>query len=116
VSLLSGAPFIAGLSQVVGIDPVTGEGASIAQGLTVAIDVAPLSVDDAPAGFLTLEFNLNFPAPGPGRLLFVSEPNASPVILSGCLTTSSSMVLDRKSGRLVIAELATGRLVTLPLF
>jgi hypothetical protein len=51
----------------------------------------------------------------PGRLQFVSEANASPVILSGCLTTSSSMVLDQTSDRLVIAELATGRLVTLQL-
>jgi hypothetical protein len=115
VSLLSGAPFIAGLSQVRQIDRVTGESSSIAQGLTAAIDATPLFEGDAPAGFLTLEFNLNFPAPGPGRLQFVSAPNASPVILSGCLTTSSSMVLDRKSNRLVIAELATGRLVTLPL-
>lgn len=115
VTLLSGAPFIAGLSQVRQIDPVTGANAPLVQGLTTAVDATPLFEGDAPAGFLTLEFNLNFPAPGPGRLQFASGANASPVILSGCLTTSSSMVLDRKSDRLVIAELATGRLVTLPL-
>lgn len=115
VSLLAGAPFLPALSQVKQVDPVAGTQTTIASGLTAAIDVTPLTVDGAAAGFLTLEFNLNFPAPGPGRLQFVSEANASPVILSGCLTTSSSMVLDRKSGRLVIAELATGRLITLAL-
>ena len=113
VTLLAGAPFLPGLSEVKQVDSVTGTQTTIASGLTAAIDVTPLFEGDAPAGFLTLEFNLNFPAPGPGRLQFVSAPNASPVILSGCLTTSSSMVLDRKSDRLVIAELATGRLVTL---
>lgn len=115
VTLLSGAPFIAGFSQVRQIDPVSGANTPLVQGLSAAIDVTPLYDGDAPAGFLTLEFNLNFPAPGPGRLQFVSGANATPVIVSGCLTTSSSLVLDRKSDRLVIAELATGRLVTLPL-
>jgi hypothetical protein len=113
VSLLSGAPFIGGLSQVRQIDPATGENTPLAQGLSAPVDVAPLYLDDEPAGFLTLEFDLNFPAPGPGRLQFVPEANASSVILSGCLTTSSSMVLDRKSGRLVISEMAPGRLITM---
>lgn len=113
VTLLAGAPFLPALSQVKQVDTVTGSQTAIASGLTAAIDVTPLFANDEPAGFLTLEFNLNFPAPGPGRLQFFAEANASPVILSGCLTTSSSMWLDRKSGRLVISELATGRLVTL---
>lgn len=115
VTLLAGAPFLPALSQIKQVDPVVGTQTTMASGLTAAIDVTPLFANDEPAGFLTLEFNLNFPAPGPGRLQFVSAPNVSPVILSGCLTTSSSMVLDRKSDRLVIAELATGRLVTLDL-
>lgn len=115
VTLLSGAPFIPGLSQVRQVDPVTGANTALIHGLRAAVDVIPLSSDDAPAGFLTLEFDLNFPAPGPGRLQFFSTPDASPVVLANCLTTSSSMLFDRKSDRVVITELATGRLVTLQL-
>lgn len=113
VTLFSGAPFIAGFSQVRQIDSITGADTPLVQGLSAAIDVTLLPDGDGAGGILTLEFNLNFPAPGPGRLLFVSKPNASPVILSGCLTTSSTMVLDRRGDRVVIAELGTGRLVTL---
>lgn len=115
VTLLSGAPFIPGLSQVRQVDPVSGANSTVIQGLSAAVDVIPLTSDDASAGFLTLEFDLNFPAPGPGRLQFFSGVGANPVVLAGCLTTSTSMILDRKSGRVVITELATGRLVTLEL-
>jgi hypothetical protein len=115
VTLLSGAPFIAGLSQVRQVDPVTGANTALIQGLSAAVDVIPLTRDEVSAGFLTLEFDLNFPAPGPGRLQFFSTPDASPVVLANCLTTSSSMLFDRKNDRVVITELATGRLVTLPL-
>ena len=115
VMLLSGNPFIPGLSQVRQVDPATGANNLLIQGLSAAIDVIPLARDGEPAGFLTLEFNLNFPAPGPGRLQFFSAPNASPVVLANCLTGSSSMLLDRKNDRVVITELATGRLVTLQL-
>ena len=97
------------------VDPGTGANSAVIQGLSAAVDVIPLVSDDASAGFLTLEFDLNFPAPGPGRLQFFSGAGASPVVLAGCLTTSTSMFLDPKSNRVVISELATGRLVTLAL-
>lgn len=113
VTLLSGAPFIPGLSQVRQVDPVTGANNPLIYGLSAAVDVTPLTSDDVSAGFLTLEFDLNFPAPGPGRLQFFATPDANPVVLANCLTTSTSMILDRKSDRVVITELATGRLVTL---
>ena len=115
VTLLSGAPFIPGLSQVRQVDPVTGANTGLVQGLSAAVDVIPLTIDDTPARFLTLEFDLNFPAPGPGRLQFFSAAGVSPVVLASCLVTSTSMILDRKCGRVVITELATGRLVTMEL-
>jgi hypothetical protein len=115
VTLLAGAPFLPGLSQLRQIDPVTGAQTVLLSGLTTAIDVTPVAQNDMLAGVLTLEFDLNFPAPGPGRLQFLSSGSASAAILSGCLTTPSSMVWDRKNTRLVISELATGRLVTLEL-
>ena len=70
---------------------------------------------DRTLGFLTLEHNLTFPVPGPGRIQFFPADGASPIVLADCLTTPSSMVLDRRGDRVVIAELATGRLLTLEL-
>ena len=116
VTLLSGAPsFLPGYSQVQQVDPRTGTITPLITGLSAAIDVTPLRSHGCDESYLTLEFDLNFPAPGPGRLQYFSAADASPVILADCLTTSSSMVLDRKGDRLVIAELATVRLVTLEL-
>jgi len=114
VTLLSGGPFfIPGFSQVQQVDPRTGEITSTISGLSSAIDVIPLPGCDE--GHLTLEHNLTFPLPGPGRLQYFSAPDAAPVVLADCLTTPTSMVLDRRGDRLVIAELTTGRLVTLEL-
>lgn len=116
VTLLSGAPFfLPGYSTVQQVDPCTGDIAPLITGLSAAIDAASLGSRCHDDGLLTLEFNLNFPAPGPGRLQFFPANGDSPVILADCLTTSSSMVLDRRGDRLVIAELATGRLVTFEL-
>jgi len=116
VTLLSGAPaFLPGFSQVVQVDPDTGEVRPRITGLSSAVDMAPLGGHAVSEGFLTLEFGLNFPAPGPGRLQYFATPDAAPVVLADCLTTPSSMVIDRKSNRVVITELATGRLVFLDL-
>lgn len=116
VTLLSGGPFfLPGYSTVQQVDPRTGEITPLIDGLSAAIDVMPLGNRCRDDGFLTLEFNLNFPALGPGRLQYFSAPDAPPVGLADCLTTSSSMVWDRRGDRLVIVELATGRLVTFDL-
>ncbi len=116
VTLLSGAPFfLPGYSQVQQVDPGTGEITPLIAGLSSAIDVIPLGSRCRDDGFLSLEFNLTFPVPGPGRLQYFATADTSPVVLADCLTTSSSMVFDRRGDRVVIAELATGRLVTLEL-
>lgn len=113
VTLLSGGPFfLPGYSTIQQVDPRTGDIKPLIGGLSSAIDVIPLGNRCRDDGFLTLEVNLNFPAPGPGRLQYFPTADASPLILADCLTMSSSMVLDRRGDRVVIAELATGRLVT----
>lgn len=114
VTLLSGGPFfIPGYSQVQHVDPRTGVITPAITGLSSAIDVTPLRGCDE--DYLTLEHNLTFPVPGPGRLQYFSAPDATPVVLADCLTTPTSMVLDRRGDRVVITEMATGRLVTLEL-
>lgn len=116
VTLLSGGPFfLPGYSTIQQVDPRTGEVAPLIGGLSSAIDVIPLGNRCREDGFLALEFNLAFPAPGVGRLQYFQTADATPVVLADCLTTSSSMVLDRRGDRVVIAELATGRLVTFEL-
>jgi hypothetical protein len=114
VTLLSGAPFfLPGYSQVQQVNPESGAIIPLIAGLSSAIDVIALPARGGAAGFLTLEHNLTFPVPGPGRMQFFSAADASPVVLADCLTTPTSMVWDRKGNRVVISEMATGRLVTL---
>lgn len=116
VTLLSGAPFfLPGYSQVQHVDPRTGVTTPLITGLSSAIDAIPLRSNDCDADLLTLEFSLTFPVPGPGRLQFFPAADASGIILADRLTTPTSMVLDRRGDRVMITELATGRLVTLKL-
>lgn len=116
VTLLSGGPFfLPGYSQVQQVDPRTGVITQLITGLSSAIDTIPLGFRGKDEGDLTLEHNLTFPVPGPGRLLFFSAADEDAFILADCLTTPTSMVLDRMGERVVISELATGRLVALEL-
>ncbi len=114
VTTFGGAPFLPDLSKVVQVDPGSGAVVALVTGLTTAIDSAPLSADTLNGGVLTLEYDLSFPQPGRGRLqsFIVSTDNA--VMHSTCLVTPSSMLIDRTSGRLILSELSTGRLVWLP--
>ena len=116
VTLLSGAPgFLPGYSQVWQVDPQSGAAGPLVTGLTSPIDVLPIAGDQDTQSLLTLEYDLHFPAPGPGRLQSFSSPSAAPSVISSCLVTPTSMVYDENSGQLVISELGTGQLVLLPL-
>lgn len=114
VTTFGGAPFLPGYSKVLQINPQTGAAVSLVEGLTSAMDVAPLSGDTLSGGVLTLEHNLSFPQPGLGRLQSFTIPTSVAVTNSACLVTPSSMLIDRMSNRLILAELSTGRLVWLP--
>jgi hypothetical protein len=108
VTLLSGFPFIAGLSQVWQVDPETG---ALIAGLASAIDVIHLSGDDGPAGYLTLEYSLAHLARGPGRLRLFDEAINPVAVLSDSLVTPSSMVRDHRTGSIIVAELNSNRLI-----
>ena len=114
VTTLGGAPFLPGYSKVLQINPQTGAVVSLVEGLTAAIDSTPLASNRLSAGLLTLEYNLSFPRPGPGRLQSFTVPTSVSVTNSGCLETPVSMLIDATAGRLIVAELNTGRLVWLP--
>jgi hypothetical protein len=116
VTLLSGAPsFLPGYSQVWQVEPQTGDAGPLLEGLSSAIDVLPLPLEQNWDSLLTLEYDLHFPASGPGRLQFFQSVTSAPSVISACLVTPTSMVYDVNSAQVVIAELGTGQLVTLPI-
>lgn len=113
VSLLSGFPFPAGTSQVVGIDPQTGARTPILGGLSSSVDVLALRQDDETVGYLALEYSLAHLAGAPGRLRLFDAVGTSSATLATGLVTPGSMVYDRKTGQVVIGLLSAGQLVSI---
>jgi hypothetical protein len=115
VTVFSGFPFVAGLSEVRAIDPESGDNFALITGLTGAIDVIPLHDHCRMAGYLTLEYSLAQLAGGPGRLQVFDALGTSSEVLSDELLTPSSMVYDRRSRTVTVAEINSGDLVLIPL-
>jgi len=115
VTLLSGFPFIAGLSEVWSIDPISGGNFALIKGLASVIDVIPLTKDGETVGYLTLEYSLAHLAGGPGRLMVVNTSGSLVAILDDDLITPSCMVFDSKSRTVIVAEINPGELVSISL-
>ena len=81
-------------------------------GLLRSAKLIHLSCDSGPAGFLTLEYSLAHLAGGPGRLQFFDEAINPVTVLSSSLVTPSSMILERRTGSIIVAELNTNRLIS----
>jgi hypothetical protein len=118
VSLLSGGPFLPGLSRVKAVDPVTGDQADFLTGLRTAIDVLPVR-EGGDTDYLVLENNFApappFPPTGASIRRF-EMPGGSSVVVSGCtMNRPTSMSLDRKTGTVYVTELLLGTVVTVPL-
>ena len=114
VSLLSGGPFIPGLSRVKAVDPVTGDQADFLTGLRTAIDVQPVSSDDD-TDYLVLENNFApappFPPTGATVRLF-EDPGSSSTVVNGCtLYRPTSISIDPKTGAHYATELLRGTVV-----
>ena len=115
VSLFRGAPFLTGTSTVEKIDPATGSDTPFITGLTDAIDVLPMK-ETQEIETLVLEFSNAGPFfQGPGEVLGydVDDSTHPPVSVTDCLTTPTSMTLDRKNGRLYLSE-GGGQIVVVP--
>jgi len=113
VPLLTGFPFVPGLSEIrsVGIRP--GGDVSLIGGLSSAIDVMRADTDDEDfagedGAYYTLEFSTNQLAGEPGRLRLYSSPDAAPITLLSDLITPTSMALDDDSGTIFITNIAAG--------
>lgn len=118
VSLLSGGPFLPGVSRVKAVDPVTGAQADFLTGLRTSIDILPVR-EGRNTDYLALENNFApappFPPTGAAIKRF-DVPGGSSVAVNGCtLERPTSMSLDTKSGRMYVTELALGTVVKVPL-
>lgn len=114
VTLFRGFPFPAGSSVVEQVDPSTGAHSVLISGLSSAIDVLPIT-SKGDTDYFVLQFSTNMLGGGLGSLLRFETPDSTPVVLAGCLITPTSMTLDEKTDTLYITELATGRVVSIPI-
>ena len=118
VSLLSGGPFIPGLSRVKSVDPVTGAQSDLLTNLRTSIAVLPL-VDRGETDYLALENNFApappFPPTGASVRRF-ETPGSSSVTVNGCtLYRPTSLARDPKGGAFYATELLRGNVVRVPL-
>jgi hypothetical protein len=114
VTLFRGFPFPVGSSVVEQVNPSTGAHSVLISGLSTAIDVLPIT-SKGDTDYLVLEFSTDMLGGGPGSLLRFETPTSTPTVLAGCLVTPTSMTLDEKTNTLYITELATGRVVSVPI-
>jgi len=110
VTVLSGFPFIAGLSQVQEIDPNTGAASVIITGLASAVDLVPVLEDDATVGYIVVEYSLAHLAGGPGRVRMFDATGTSIAIIAEGLRTPSCVAYDKKTGTVFVGEISTGAL------
>ncbi len=121
VSLLSGGPFIPGLSRVKTVDPVTGTQADFLTGLRTSIQSLPIGAgdDDDDTEYLTLQNNFAPAPPWPPSGASVrrfEEAGSSSVEVNRCmLYRPTSMSIDPKTGVLYATELLKGTVVKVPL-
>jgi hypothetical protein len=108
VALLTGFPFVPGLSEVRRVDTETGSNSTFIGGRSSAIDVLG---GNTAAEYYVLEFSTNFLANAPGQLLLFQSPTSSPTVVAGGLISPSGMVRDTISGDIYITENFTGRII-----
>ena len=115
VTLFRGFPFPPGTSTVQQINLQTGDNTVFISGLRTAVGIMSLS-EQSSTNYLVMQHTSGNtilpPFTGPGLLLHFENPTDPPTVLADCLTRPSSMVLDKKSGKLYVTEIA-GKVVSL---
>jgi hypothetical protein len=111
VSLLSGAPFVPGVSRIVAVDPATGATGLFIGGLASTIAILYRSKADGTSQWFALEYSLALTAGAPGRLLVYNSPQGQ-TLVDG-LVGPSSMALDPTAGNLYITTRSDGKVLML---
>lgn len=111
VTLLTGFPFVPGLSEVRRVDVTTGASTTFIGGRSSAIDVVAGKSAGSSTQYFVLEFSTNFLANAPGQLLVFQSPTATPTVVASGLISPSGMVRNPGSGDLYIVEIFTGRIM-----
>jgi hypothetical protein len=113
VTLFRGAPFPTGVSTVEKVDPLTGSDTPLITGLTTAIDILPI-MKHGGTSYLVLQIASAGPFfQGPGLVLHFDSPAGPPTVVADCLTSPTSMTLNKKTGTLYVSENG-GRIVAIP--
>jgi len=108
VTLLTGFPFIPGLSEVRRVDTETGGSSTFIGGRSSAIDVLEGTTN---AQYYVLEFSTNLRGGAPGQLLLFQSPSSAPIVVAGGLISPSGMARDTTTGDIYITEIFTGRIL-----
>ena len=111
VTLLTGFPFVPGLSEVRRVDVLSGTSTPFIGGRSSAIDVMQGKSAGSSTQYFVLEFSTDFLADAPGQLLLFQSPTALPTVAAGGLISPSGMVRDPQSGDIFITEIFTGRIM-----
>ncbi|HUQ34579.1 MAG TPA: ScyD/ScyE family protein [Pyrinomonadaceae bacterium] len=111
VTLLTGFPFVPGLSEVRRVDVATGSSTTFINSRSSAIDVVGGKSKGAAQQYYVLEFSTDFLANAPGQLLSFQSQASAPTVVAGGLITPSGMARDSVSGDIYIAEIFTGRII-----
>ena len=117
VPLLTGFPFVPGVSEIRSIDLKTGTNEGLIPNLTSAIDVIQAgtssvslkefaAVDES--AYYTLEFSTNMLAGALGRLRYYSDPTSTPIDLVNTLVTPTSFVRNDETGEIFITNIGPG--------
>ena len=107
VPLLSGFPFVPGITEIQSVNLKSGEREVFIPNLSSAIDV--LHVADEM--YFTLEYSANQRLGQPGRLKFFEAPDATPVVIVSTLNSPTSAARDEKTGDIFVTEIFTGRII-----
>jgi hypothetical protein len=104
VTLLTGFPFVPGLSRAVAVDRTTGAVTTIVDNLNSAIDI--VRVGDA---YVVSEFSTNLIGGAPGRILLVR--GEARTTLADNIVSPSSIAVDTRTGELFVAQIFPGLIV-----
>lgn len=110
VTLLTGFPFVPGLSRAVAVNPANGTQTIVAAGLSSAIDIVPVGTGNE-AGFVISEFSTSLGSGAPGRITFHAIGDDEVVTLAPSIVSPSSMAIHPTTRELYVTQIFTGNVV-----